>query len=198
MQRTISSRLASVLVALVLVLCFHTPSQGQTTQDSTVLNKALQFSLAGSSGVGLQYWLSNNHAVFGGVFLSTGTQISSAMNNSIFDPFANLSTGVFAKYNYYFFGRRQFAPFIGFGGNISWRQSRLPNAVSYETALSLGLSAGLECFILPWLSIAGQYGIGVNYSSFRQESPIGTSAPFYSYIFNSSLGSTGITVAIYF
>ncbi len=197
MQKTLSGRPTHILVVLLLVLWLHTPSQGQTTQDSTVSNKALQFSLAGSSAAALKYWLTNNHVVTVGIQLESGTQISYP-NASIFDPFADLRVGLFAQYDYYFLGRRQFAPFVGVVGNLSWRQSRLPNAVSYETSTFVGFNAGLECFVLPWLSVSGTLLFGGRYNSIRNESPIGTNMPYYTYTFNVLLANTGIAVSVYF
>lgn len=186
-------------MVLLLVLWLYTPSQGQTTQDSTVSNKALNFGIGGSSGIALQYWLSNNQAVVGGIGISSGTQLSSPTNNSVFDPFADINIGVFARYHYYFWGRRQFAPFGAIGGNFSWRQNKFPAAFSHENSAYIGLSMGLECFILPWLSISAQYGIGVNYTSYITERPASSSLPsYYSYIFRMDLNNSGVLVSIYF
>jgi hypothetical protein len=111
----------------------------------------------------------------------------------------NIRVGIFAVYRYYFQGKKQFSPFVGIGSNISWRQSRFPNQLSIETGYNLGLSTGIECFLLPWLSITGQGGLGVNYASIRTEQPRTIGAdPSFSHSFNVSLGNYGITLAIYF
>lgn len=175
----------------------HTVS-AQLLQDTISSNKAINFGIGGSSGVALQYWFNNNHAVIGGFGLSFGTQ--NVTPNAPIDPFEAVGLSLFAQYRYYLIGRQQFAPFIGFGGGVSWQQDRYTNAAQYLTRFNSGIALGMEYFILPWLSVCGQIGLGASYTLYSVERPPLTNPlpSFYQKNFRIDLGTNSVLVSLYF
>ncbi len=181
-----------------IVIIFLSAKQGYASveKDSTQNNLAINFGLGNSQGVILQYWLNNHSALLSGVVLSSGTQLNNPMTP--INPFEILRFGIYTQYRYYFLERRNFAPFLGAGTSISWQQSRQANAVSYDMLFSAGVSIGIECFILPWLSVTGQIGVGANYSYYSIERPINSIPSHYANQFRMNLGTNELLVSIYF
>lgn len=186
-----------VLICTV-IFCMTQLVNAQSTMDTTKFKTAMNFGIGGFPAVGIKHWFSNNHVVTGGILLSTESPITNPSNNAVFDPFADIRLGVFGRYDYYLLGRQQFAPFLGIVLNSSWRQKRLPNLLSFETNTYLGLGAGIECFILPWLSVSGLYSLGFNYTTVQDESLQGTFPATFAYLFRMNLSANAVTISIYF
>lgn len=195
--------LSKVIFLLTLIVCgfsYNIGTAQQPLSDSLSTlnnpNKAISFGIGGSSGITLQYWLNKNNVILGGAGFSLSTQRHDiGAQTSLFDI---LGVNLLGQYRYYWAGRQQFAPFWGFGTSIGWQQSKLANAVTQQVVWTLGTSIGMECFVLPWLSVTGQIGLGANYTLYGTERFVGSFPSEYMRLIRLDLGTSGVIVAIYF
>jgi hypothetical protein len=178
----------------MLLLTLSTKSFSQTT-DSLTGSKGFYLNIGGNYNVALKYWLSSKTAVVVGVGIYGNVYNIGAQGGQ--QPPVNTNALVFGRFHYFLTERRQFMPYFSAGGSIGNQWSWSSNFQTTSLSLGLASGVGMECFILPWLTISGELGLSATYSGFRQEftsTPSNQSLANWSYGF----GHSGIIFTIYF
>lgn len=182
------------VLPLVLLLCFPYKGFSQTT-DSLTGMKGFYLNIGNSYSVALKYWLSPKTAAVAGVSIYGNTYNISPQ--VVQQPSVATTVSVFGRFQYFLTDRKQFMPYLSAGGNIGSQWSWNPGSQANSLSLGLGGGIGMECFILPWLTISGELGLSASYSGLRQENPsvpVSQSVSSWTY----GIGQSGIVFTVYF
>lgn len=184
-----------IVMAIVFIQGTRTHLFSQAP-DSLAGMKGFFLSVGSNYNLAFKYWMSPKTALVAGVNIfangfgssqSAQTQASSTLN-----------TGLFGRFQYFLTERNRFMPYLTAGGSVSntfsWTQPTNSNGLS----LGVNGGVGMECFILPWLSVAGELTLGGTYSLTQRESPITGGTPFFWNSWSAGFGNSGIIITIYF
>lgn len=151
-----------VLLGFVLVTSLAS-AQTDSTERAKMIG--LRFSFNGlnlGGGLGGKYWLSSQSALACGINFA----INSAPSSD-----AQTSLGFSSQYEYHFLANHQLTPYLAGGANFGFGIITDNNSAGMRvsrTSFSIGASAiiGVEFFIVPAISLAGQQAIGATYTQY--------------------------------
>lgn len=162
--------------------------------DTLTGMKGFYINVGSSYNAAFKYWTSPKFALVGGVSLYTGpnsiSQSGAAQTNS--------SGSLFGRFQYFLTDRKQFMPYLSAGGNVGTNINWNPGGTGSSLNLGLGGGIGMECFLLPWFSVAGELNLSGTYSLWRSESNNPGINPYLSGSWSAGLGNSGIIFTIYF
>ncbi len=178
-----------VLLGFVLVTSLAS-AQTDSTERAKMIG--LRFSFNGlnlGGGLGGKYWLSSQSAVVGGLSFVANSATSSNSQSSF---------GLSSQYEYHFLAKGQISPYLAGGANLGFGVVEDNNSAGMRvsrTSFSIGASAivGVEFFIVPAISLAGQQAIGATYTQY----PNANVSQLRQERWDIGLGSSSLILHIY-
>lgn len=181
-----------VLLGFVLVTSLAS-AQTDSTERAKMIG--LRFSFNGlnlGGGLGGKYWLSSQSAVAGGLGFVTRSYVSGNTEASF---------NIFGQYEHHFLQKQQISPYLAGGFNLGIGSS--DNFISSTTRFlrpftDAGISAivGVEFFITPAISLAGQQAFTASYT--RQDISNPSFPQLTLEYWSVGIGSSSLIFHIYF
>ncbi len=183
--------LRNICIGLILCTSLAIAQSADTTDRSKLIG--LRFSFNGlnlGGGLGAKYWLTPQGALAASMNIVTNSQLARTSDYS-------LSFG--GQYEHHFTTGHQISPYIaggialGFGGN----DIVMSTSVFSRPFFNVGVSVlvGVEIFITPSISLAGQQAFTASYS-WQNVSSV-NSPPVFTDNVSVGIGSTSLVLQIY-
>lgn len=184
-----------IVMAIVFIQGTRTHLFSQAP-DSLAGMKGFFLNVGGNYNLAFKYWMSPKTALVAGVnIFSNGNSTNQSGQSQVI---SNLNAGLFGRFQYFLSERNRFMPYLTAGGNVA--NTFFFNNPGRTSSFSLGVNGGvgMECFILPWLSVAGELTLGGTYSLIQSEAPnTGGRTNFWG-SWSAGFGNSGIIITIYF
>ncbi len=157
-----------VLLGFVLVTSFASAQTDSTDRAKMI---GLRFSFNGlnlGGGLGGKYWLSSQSAIAGGLGFVARSHISGD---------AETTFNILGQYEYHFLSKPQISPYLGGAFNLGFGttyNSPVATLRLLRPFTTVGISAviGVEFFITPAISLAGQQAFTASFTRQDISSPM--------------------------